>query len=1120
MTKAQAYNLAKQLAQELGVKLSILSSIWRSSTKQFWITTIKIYQKEIGRRNVLFAKAQQLANDLRKPLPVANPQGTRHKFWKNTLQRLRMFRLRQTRGKQQIQRALMVQVADQIRQRELENAERVLRTNGVVEIKVLRTGDRMLKITHKIPESISMNITEDNIPAIRQQLLEVVIANQARIGVNRFRIGIKDGRRNIDNYMSNTYQADAPIDVVNDLIERHIGPYARGFDSGQDQGGFKIEEIIIYIFEPVAPIFGHSTRTIAQATKTWYMVSPKTKFNCLFQSLAVCKNFVHNKKLLEITNDGHQARVNSGKKLKIKVKPTKDNYADYKSIQEACDWLRYPIILYNNVYEKVKTFQPKNPLKRYKGLQAYEIQVVGIHCNALVRRKDINSNYPDFVFPELGKVEEIEKNENDDVIQKRRYYHDYNPKFCAWDIETTPDLNGNHIPYACSIAWFKYQYGNSIKIKKRVKKKDVWVEKEFEKPNIIGRELKEQQFWGLDCLQRMTKFIFDNKNIFNEYTLYAHNGGKYDLPLIIKKAFLDSPDFIIEGKGCVELNNAWIGFTLRAREDRKFKLYFRDSFRLLPMSLAKITEELKVEHQKLHETINHDDINLINYNSFPQLKTYLTHDVFGLMEVIEKFGKGVWDDLGIDITSCYTGASLSKINFFKNYYNDKKHPVYKLSDDNDKFIRNSYFGGRVECHKMGKIQKAYYYDFTSLYPDVGRKFLPYGEPKMIKINSDKLPEGFFGWVRCKVKTKNKKAVPKHAILNNSRLIFPICENWTEMNLFSEELDYDIYDYQFIEGVKFEKAKFKKKFFNDGFIKKAKSKANGNPAMAQAYKIIINSGYGFWGLRTKDRDGVIIFEPNDNSYRKYLDTDKLLSIREHNDYVFCRVMKDLDVEDFNVAVASAISSYARSKLHSLITAIRGVGGLVYYMDTDSVICSINLNDHMDIKRKFQWDGDGSELGSLKNECDEVVEKLLKKLYPDKNENDEYIIGNKQLRDFIFKKLVEKENGNLSFDEGIITGCKQYALKKQFEIDDEIHNVEIVKLKGYSQRDDKLKFNDMLHINEGKNKIQQEQTQFICPKSNYVSDTRAFNIKSKKITKSFRRCYTKGQVFKDWVLPLRV
>ena len=74
-----------------------------------------------------------------------------------------------------------------------------------------------------------------------------------------------------------------------------------------------------------------------------------------------------------------------------------------------------------------------------------------------------------------------------------------------------------------------------------------------------------------------------------------------------------------------------------------------------------------------------------------------------------------------------------------------------------------------------------------------------------------------------------------------------------MNLFSEELDFEEYDYEFITGIKFKKARFKQRFFNEGFVKKAEAKANNNPAMAQAYKIIINSGYGFWGLRTKDRD---------------------------------------------------------------------------------------------------------------------------------------------------------------------------------------------------------------------------------------------------------------------------
>jgi len=104
------------------------------------------------------------------------------------------------------------------------------------------------------------------------------------------------------------------------------------------------------------------------------------------------------------------------------------------------------------------------------------------------------------------------------------------------------------------------------------------------------------------------------------------------------------------------------------------------------------------------------------------------------------------------------------------------------------------------------------------------------------------------------------------------------------------------------------------------------------------------------------------------------------------------------------------------------------------------------------------------------------------------------------------------------------------------------LEIVKLKGYSQRDtesdtyshsnlmkkeiptasktvNKLKYDDMAKMNLGV-KISQEQTQFRCPKSNYVSETQAFKINSKKINKSFRRTYTKGQIFANgWVMPLR-
>ena len=51
--------------------------------------------------------------------------------------------------------------------------------------------------------------------------------------------------------------------------------------------------------------------------------------------------------------------------------------------------------------------------------------------------------------------------------------------------------------------------------------------------------------------------------------------------------------------------------------------------------------------------------------------------------------------------------------------------VYEI----DSFIRNSYYGGRVEISQLGLVEeKLYYLDYTSLYPAVGCYYLPYGEP--------------------------------------------------------------------------------------------------------------------------------------------------------------------------------------------------------------------------------------------------------------------------------------------------------------------------------------------------------------------------------------------------------
>jgi len=98
--------------------------------------------------------------------------------------------------------------------------------------------------------------------------------------------------------------------------------------------------------------------------------------------------------------------------------------------------------------------------------------------------------------------------------------------------------------------------------------------------------------------------------------------------------------------------------------------------------------------------------------------------------------------------------------------------------------------------------------------------------------------------------------------------------------------------------------------------------------------------------------VIISNSEDKTYLKYLNSEKLVDVKENaNGEMFCRVIKDLQIKDFNVGVASAISSYARLRLQELLQDIIDVGGEIHYCDTDSVICNINLNDYPDLLEKY-------------------------------------------------------------------------------------------------------------------------------------------------------------------------
>ena len=356
-----------------------------------------------------------------------------------------------------------------------------------------------------------------------------------------------------------------------------------------------------------------------------------------------------------------------------------------------------------------------------------------------------------------------------------------------------------------------------------------------------------------------------NPKVKKDVFLYAHNGAKYDMA-VLNEVLLKRPDFQFDKDGFVELNGAVISMTIKNKHDIVFT--FRDSVRLFPGSLDSLCKDLKPKYAKMsNHAFNFDDLNAENIHDpelCAEIREYLRHDCLSLAQIMIEFREQTIMDpkIEIDITNCFTSATLAKKLFFEKYYHrycdkSRNRYIYHLNRELDTDLRRSYYGGRCDIYTYSNtpFKNVYYYDFTSLYPSVGRNMLPIGEP--VKVNGLDIDlENFYGFVCCDV-TTNPDTLPLHGHKYDGKLVFAHHVN-TEMMLFSEEIKAGLalgYTYKPLYGYRFDKAPLLRDVMTDGFKFKAEAKRNGQPILERTFKQIINSIYGFWGLRWQDKRGV-------------------------------------------------------------------------------------------------------------------------------------------------------------------------------------------------------------------------------------------------------------------------
>jgi hypothetical protein len=812
--------------------------------------------------------------------------------------------------------------------------------------------------------------------------------------------------------------------------------------------------------------------------------NPLSKDNCLFHSVVCCiaPELIGRSRVLKTDGKKRDPIALRAAKLKQSSKCI-NKISISEDVKRLSDYLKTNIVVMDKTLKTLESFYNENYKKT-------------------IRLINSNNHFYSYIdFSEEVKLGQTKK--KSDNITKGQTESERNTNFYAADIETFNDSDNNAIPYAIGIA----NYDSKGKL----------VYKQW-----VGHE---------NCINDFFEYIFKDKK--NKY-IYFHNGGKFDVNVMMP--YISKSKYTIDNRSKIYLNGRFAKIVVCFE---KTKITFLDSICLLSKSLEECTGKkgFDVEHKKLVGSIDHNQITIDNYkyvmengqfnssNACQIIKTgdnYLFNDVVGLLEVLDKFGESIFEEYGINITSVISSSSISK-RIFKTKYLSDDYPIKMLELDVENFIKKTYHGGRTEGFFKGLVTSmnkdelfnlcikdykkifnndltrdkfeeivkevriiegiVYYYDFTSLYPSaagMGDCDLPYGSPHTISVKNcrpfkeGKLIEGteclkFLKekavFMECLVKTIDFKKKPIHCITTEKtkKLIFPRFNDWTRV------------------------------YHN----KQVATQAN-ETCKAQIYKIIANSGYGYWALKTDARTDVDVIESTDLKQFLYRILDGADDIYEMGDKICINYKKCLTDVERNIAIGSYITSLSRLKIWSLINDIDKKGDIVLYMDTDSVFTTCKIEDHSDLMEKYMWDGCGDELGSLKNEIKDAIKKDSKK---------------NGLKDDEIKEVMSKCDGRIQLF--VAGGLKSYSYLSTYDRLGVTGEITDSKLKGYKQQGSdftpkesnirKLKLWDYLVILSG-GSLEQEVSQFTSQKS---SNKQAWQ-KITKVKKNFRFDYKKGKI----------
>ena len=523
--------------------------------------------------------------------------------------------------------------------------------------------------------------------------------------------------------------------------------------------------------------------------------------------------------------------------------------------------------------------------------------------------------------------------------------------------------------------------------------------------------------------------LFDNGSGIRTLTVYAHNLSGFDGILLMKHLF----SF---GKVKPLLHNGkLISITLKLNiKGHKTKtIIFKDSILMLPLALRELCNSFKVKASKGYFPFLLNDltyngefpkfeffnsISLTEYLNFKKQYSnkiwsfkdeaikYCEMDCVALHQIISKFSVLIFKQFKVDPIKALTLPALA-MRIYKTHFMPE-NTIFQLHGQPQELIRKSYTGGAVDAYIPAFTQQTpedllYSYDVNGLYPYVMANFdMPIGKPVPFLGDIRNIDPQAFGFFYCEITSPEFLEHPilqrRIKTVNGLRTIAGLgtWEGW----IFSKEMDNAMkYGYQFniIKGYEFEKADIFSDYVNK--LYNLRLKYSKGDAMNLIAKLLLNSLYGKFGMKPEITK-VEILDNNPEIFNKYLDKintniidiihldNKIVLIYNVNKFTpsdINNVFHDdaFHALDVNIAIASAITAYARIKMSYFKN---NPNFKLYNSDTDNIVINKPLPSELV----------GKELGLMKLE--HVIKKavfLAPKVYGLIEDNGNEIIKAKGL-----------------------------------------------------------------------------------------------------------------------------